>query len=370
MTKMLHMPTIVCLFALVCASLDANAQKYAGFVDDVRNATTDSLMNINGMEYYLLYVDYEKVHFLSLLSENREVAIIGPAQPCDTLYQDGMICGQLGVETVKRPLEQMRNDSMLVGNKYPSLFTRYESVSPCNFKACDTNNFGYKIVVDFPTAKGGEWDYLRFWIINYVDSFTNMDMMYYDDVYLEKNIDQSMLPTEMIRKAHPDAFEIENIADGQAIVDHFRDMYMRQVYYLKNLDFLFPLTYLRIFISPRFINQRYVTLFIATNFYAYGAHDFPLERYVTFDMKRMEVVTEKTLFRNAVQHEVRAILDEEMLRRGFRLGDMDMPQPAIFGDSVVFSFQPYQIGSFAEGITHFAVPKERLRNCIAKDRTW
>ena len=43
------------------------AQQYAGFIDDVKNGTSDSLMNINGVEYYLLFEDYENVHFLSLL---------------------------------------------------------------------------------------------------------------------------------------------------------------------------------------------------------------------------------------------------------------------------------------------------------------
>ena len=134
---------------LLTSGLPASAQEYAGFVDDVRNATTDSLMNIGGMEYYLLYEDYEKVHFLSMLSENREVSVIGPAMPADTLYQNGFICGHLGVEQVRRPLSEMRNDSMLVTCKYPSLFERCETVSPCNFKVCDSNNFGYKLIFDF-----------------------------------------------------------------------------------------------------------------------------------------------------------------------------------------------------------------------------
>ena len=64
-------------------------QQYAGFIDDVRNGTSDSLMNINGVEYYLLFEDYENVHFISLLSEKREVLVLGPATPSDTLYQEG-----------------------------------------------------------------------------------------------------------------------------------------------------------------------------------------------------------------------------------------------------------------------------------------
>ena len=348
----------------------AYAQEYAGFIDDVKNASTDSLMNVDGMEYYLLYEDYENVHFLSLLSERRETSLIGPAVPCDTLYQHGMICGRLGVEQVRKPLVQMKNDSMLVDVKYPHLFSRCEAVSPCNFKVCDTNNFGYKILVDYPTDDGAQWDYLRFWLINFVDTFTNMDVFYFDDVYMEKTIEQSMLPTEVLRKQHPEAFVIDDIRDGQAVVDHFRDLYMRQVYYLKNLDFTFPLSYLRVFISPRFFDGRYVTLFISTNFYAYGAHDFPIERYVTFDMKRLEMVNNKFFFRQDVLTEVRRMLADEMKKKGADLGDAELPQVAIMGDSLVFSFQPYQIGSFADGISHFQISKDKLKGLVRKDRWW
>lgn len=360
------MKNLLLLF-LTLASLPVKAQQYAGFVDDVRNATSDSLMNVGGVEYYLLYEDYEKVHFLSMLSEKREVSVIGPAVPADTLYQNGDICGYLGLERVRRPLSEMGNDSMLVTNKYPRWFTRCESVSPCNFKACDTNNFGYKILVDFPSSEGEAWDHLRYWIINFVDSFTNMDMLYYDDVYLEKNVHKEMLPTEMIRKAHPEAFEIEDLSDGMAIVDHFRDMYMRQVYYLKNQDFSFPLSYLRIFMSPRFMSDRYVTYFISTNFYAYGAHDFPLERYVTFDLKKMEVLSNSHLFDSAKLPKIHELVAAQLAGKGYDMCTEELPEAAVMGDAVVFSYQPYQIGAFADGITHISIPKEQLRQYLSRE---
>ena len=344
--------------------------QYAGFIDEIKNATSDSLMNIDGTEYYLLYEDYENVHFLSLLSENREISIIGPATPSDTLYQNGDICGKLGIEAVSRPLSEMKNDSMLVTNKFPSLFQRCESVSPCNFKACDTNNFGYKILVDFPLAEGEQWDRLRFWLINYVDSFTNMDMLYYDDVFLEKNLDRSTLPTERIRRAHPEAFEIDDITDGQAIVDHFRDMYMRQVYFLKNEDFSFPLSYLRIFISPRYMNKSMVTFFISTNFYAYGAHDFPIEQYVTYDLNTKEILNNRLLFKEKSMDAVKAIVEEEMKKAGLQLGDAALPQAAVYEDMVIFSFLPYQIGSFSDGIKHVRIEKEKLKKYISRGRLW
>lgn len=81
-----------CVFFVILTTLFPSfgwAQQYAGFIDDVKNGTSDSLMNINGVEYYLLFEDYENVHFLSLLSEKRETFVIGPAIPSDTLYQIG-----------------------------------------------------------------------------------------------------------------------------------------------------------------------------------------------------------------------------------------------------------------------------------------
>ncbi len=358
---------LLCLVGMTVGGLHASAQEYAGFMEELRNATSDSLMNINGIEYYLLYEDYEHVHFLSLWSERRETIVFGPAVPSDTIYQHGDICGRLGCEYLRRPLTSIKPDSMFVDNKYPHLFERCESESPCSFKALDTNNFGYKILMDYPKVKGEKWDFLRYWMINYVDTFTCLDNLYYDDVYMRVNISDEQLPTMVLKKKEPEAFEIEDINDGQAIADHYRDIYMRQVYYLKNLDFGFPLCYLRIFMSPRFVSSRYVTVFISTNLYSYGAHDLPMERYITFDMKNLEVVRNWNLFRFGTDDEVRNVLEEEMREKGFELGECSVPQAAIFGDDIVFSFQPYQIGTYADGISHFRVPKSKLHKYIRKE---
>ena len=362
-----------CFFIVVTMTMLSTsgwAQQYAGFIEDVKNGTTDSLMNINGVEYYLLFEDYENVHFLSLLSEKRETLIIGPAIPSDTLFQNGLLCARLGVEQISKPLAEMENHDMLVDNKYPDLFERCESVSPCNFKACDTNNFGYKILIDFPKLAGEQWDFLRFWLINYIDTFTNLDMLYYDDVYLEQNINENALPTAVLKRQHPEAFEIEDISDGQGIVDHFRDLYMRQVYYLKNLDFTFPMCYLRIFITPRYVSDRYITFFVSTNFYSYGAHDLPLERYISFDLKKKEVVNNMNFFQEGKQGEVKKVLADIMREKGHDIEDNELPQVAVFEDNVIFSFQPYQIGTYSDGISHFLINKDKLKKYIQKNKAW
>jgi len=343
------------------------AQDYAGFMSEFRN-TTDSLMNVNGIEYYLLYENYEDIHFLSLMSDRRERFVIGPAVPADTLYQKGDICARLGCEHLRRPLISLKHDSMFVENKYPLMFERCETVSPCNFKALDPNNFGYKILVDYPYLEGSEWDFLRRWIVNYVDSFTNMDTFYYEDMYLKSNIDETTLPSAVLQRNHPEAFDLNDITDGQTVVEHYRDMYMRQVYYLKNLDFYFPLNYLRIFITPRYVSKRYVTLYISTNFYAYGAHDLPLERYITFDLKKKERVTNELLFKPKELSAVKDVLEQIMHESGHSLGENLLPDAALMDEGVVFSFQPYQIGSYDEGIFHYLVPRSILKPFVVKDR--
>ena len=344
------------------------AQDYAGFVNELRNTTTDSLMNINGVEYFLLYENYEDVHFLSLLNDRRERFIIGPAVPSDTLYQKGDICARLGCEYLRRPLTSLKHDSMFVENKFPQLFERCETVSPCNFKALDPNNFGFKIMIDYPFEAGVQWDFLRQWIVNYVDSFTNMDSFYYEDMYLNSNVDETTLPTAVLHRTHPEAFGLKDISDGQTVVEYFRDMYMRQVYYLKNLDFFFPLNYLRIFITPRYVSDQYVTFFISTNFYAYGAHDLPLERYVTFDIKNQVRVTNELLFKSKDMGSVKQVLEQTMKDSGHDLGDNAVPDAAIMDNGIVFSFQPYQIGSYDEGIFHYLLPRTLLQPFVQKHR--
>ena len=349
---------ILCMVLIF--SQNAFAQRYAGFMDDFRNATTDSLMVVDGVRYFMLYVDYEDVHYISLLNEYGERFPIGPAVPADTVFQNGYVYARLGCEMLRKPLGELKHDSLFVENEYPDLFERCESTSPCNFRACDTNNFGCELLVDYPTAEGEGWDFMRQWIVNYVDTFTNMDAIYFGDMFMEQNISESSLPMAVLKRNNPAAFIVQDNSVGQDVLDHYRDVYMRQVYYLKNEDFGYPLCYLRVFITPRYLSDRYVTLFISTDFFAYGAHDYPGEKYVTFDMERCEVVDNAMLFNKNAMPKVVAALEEEMERQDRYIGKNAMPQAALMEDGVVFSFQPYQIGTFADGLFHFVIPYEKL----------
>ena len=356
----------ICLLLLTALSTKAQAQRYAGFMDDMLNISTDSLMMVDGVRYYMLYVDYNDVHFVSLLSEKGERYIIGPAVPEDTVFHDGQVYARLGCETLSRPLAELKHDSMFVENEYPDLFERCEATSPCNFRACDTNNFGCELMVDYPTAEGEQWDVVRDWIVDFIDAFTNMDAIYFDDVFLETNIDQTQLPMAVLKRNNPAAFVLQDKTVGQDVLDHYRDVYMRQVYYLKNEDFGYPLCYLRAFITPRYVSDDYVTLFVSTDFFAYGAHDFPAERYVTFDMRNHRLVNNDNLFKKGKIDKVKDILEEQMELDDRYIGKNPMPQAAIMPQGVVFSFQPYQVGTYSEGLFHYVIPYQKLQKLFAK----
>ena len=335
-------------------------------MDDFLNISTDSLMMVDGVRYYMLYVDYNDVHFVSLLSEHGQRYVIGPAVPEDTVFRDGKVYARLGCETLSRPLAELKHDSMFVENKYPHFFERCEATSPCNFRACDTNNFGCELMVDYPTEEGDAWDVVRDWIVDFIDMFTNMDAIYFDDVFMETNIDQTQLPTAVLKRNNPAAFVLQDKTVGQDVLDHYRDVYMRQVYYLKNEDFGYPLCYLRAFITPRYLTDDYLTLFVSTDFFAYGAHDYPAERYVTFDMKNHRMVNSDNLFKKGKQDQVREILEQVLEEDDRYLGKNPMPQPALMPQGVVFSFQPYQIGTYSEGLFHYVIPYQKLQKYFSK----
>ena len=56
--------------------------------------------------------------------------------------------------------------------------------------------------------------------------------------------------------------------------------------------------------------------------------------------------------------------------KGNDIEDNDLPQVSVFGNNLIFSFQPYQIGSYSDGISHFVIDKERLKRYIQKGKMW
>ena len=48
-------------------------------------------------------------------------------------------------------------------------------------------------------------------------------------------------------------------------------------------------------------------------------------------------------------------------------GKYEMPQPGLGANGIIFSFQPYVLSNFSDGVFHFTVPYERLKPCFTNE---
>lgn len=126
---------------------------------------------------------------------------------------------------------------------------------------------------------------------------------------------------------------------------------------------------------------RYITYRIYTYYYAMGAHGFPEEYYLTFDNHTGHILDFRDIFKSDKTKEVTTQLDsifkKSKIERGYSedvdyksgLEEEDLssdnpsllkeksdsvyyPRPALTDKGIVFSYQPYEAGCFADGVLH------------------
>lgn len=149
-------------------------------------------------------------------------------------------------------------------------------------------------------------------------------------------------------------------------------------------------------ISPAWTSPdgRYVTYRFYSYYYTMGAHGLMEEYYLTFneetgDLLGYEDIIGAESFPDAIKQ-----LEEKLTAKEAQYREMDepylasmseddleanaseiikevyngsyYPRPALTNEGVVFSYQPYEKGSFAEGILHFVIPYSKLRNKIVR----
>lgn len=131
-------------------------------------------------------------------------------------------------------------------------------------------------------------------------------------------------------------------------------------------------------------NGKYYSYQKQTHEYNGGAHSFYTEAIVSLDPKTGEEINWKYLFvpgcdekiyslyYKAVQEDPHYIKSrigmyfpeaEEQFRNRLclRNGKNILPNPGLTDTGVVFSYQPYEIGSFADGAFHFIIPYKELK---------
>lgn len=170
------------------------------------------------------------------------------------------------------------------------------------------------------------------------------------------------------------------------ISQEFEDLYRKE---FSKEDFSPKYDYM-MEISPAWQSQdgKLVTYRFYTYYYTMGAHGYMEEYYITFDNTTGRIMGYEDLFgakdfkkaiellEQKITAQKKALLDFEalypasidndewggnisLLLKEMYNGDY-YPRPALTGQGVVFSYQPYEKGSFAEGILHFVIPYPSL----------
>lgn len=145
-------------------------------------------------------------------------------------------------------------------------------------------------------------------------------------------------------------------------------------------------------VAPEWISAdgRYATYRFYSYYYTMGMHGFMEEYYITFDNHSGRLLGYRDIFGDLGFPEAIRLLETQLTKR--RTGDgyglnvsaipaaMDesdleanaseiikelyqgsyYPRPALTERGVVFSYQPYEKGAFAEGILHFLIPYSSL----------
>ena len=140
-------------------------------------------------------------------------------------------------------------------------------------------------------------------------------------------------------------------------------------------------------------NGQYVTYRFYTYYYTMGAHGFMEEYYLTFDNENGRILGYNDIFGANDFKKVLDLLEQEITAQKKEFMNFDgiypaslekdelesnaseilkevydgsyYPRPAMTRQGIVFSYQPYEKGSFAEGILHFVIPYSKLDIKIA-----
>lgn len=129
---------------------------------------------------------------------------------------------------------------------------------------------------------------------------------------------------------------------------------------------------------------KYITYRFYIYTYAMGAHGYMKEYYLTFNNKTGDILGFDDLFYKKDSEKVWEMLTKQIteynaydgnFQAGIKKGEICVseiikeekgdsryyPRPALTKEGVVFSYQPYEIAAFSEGVRHFAVPYNKLK---------
>jgi len=133
------------------------------------------------------------------------------------------------------------------------------------------------------------------------------------------------------------------------------------------------------------LDGNYITYRVYSYCYTGGAHGYMEEYYLTFDVhtghilgtadiikaekvesviNNLEKKTQRAHHSSAYLADLPQIRSDSMVVTKEYIDGKFYPRPALTEHGMVFSYQPYEIGSFSEGIIHFVIPYSEISNIL------
>lgn len=295
----------------------------------------------------------------------------------------------VGIDTIRYDMRHLPDSvsptreilsANIVEHKYVHSFELTDSSWRCDFK------FLAYLPENHPT-----------WLNQFIATIMRNDIQ---ALYLDNKGADRLLKEYYGIKAKPKRVDGINAANmtPKAIARHFATVHeqlYRNEFKAEDVDGHGPKYDYMLEISPAWksLDGRYVTYRFYSYYYTMGAHGFMEEYYLTFDNENGRILGYNDIFEANDFKKVLDLLEQEITAHKKEFMNFDgiypaslekdelesnaseilkevydgsyYPRPAMTRQGIVFSYQPYEKGSFAEGILHFVIPYSKLDIKIA-----
>ena len=241
----------------------------------------------------------------------------------------------------------------------------------------------YCFEVDFPTISVANAKVIRKWLAGKIVAANNDEV----DGTIAAKIHNCKIGSKGVLEYTGDPMDNRQIAQFAA------DVYFAIIeadYGDMEEDFVPTGLYQELNMRVMICNDMFVTYQQCESSYCGGTHGGFTERLVSFDHVNNQEIDNSYLLKSGCEEELVDLLVEEARKspyyqksesdiraslankdeEGNLIGGYMFPRLGLSEEGVVFSFQPYEISSFADGAFHFVIPYEKVKHLLTNRAKW
>lgn len=338
----------------------------------------ETICTTGGLTYYKAWADDNITH---LIYDNHRVIVGGPllmVTPIDSTSDRRCIVTMCDLSTTVDFGSKASVSRLSAFGAVLPQFTRYRIDTLTNIGY----NVRFALELDFPVGHSANELRIKKWLV--------------DHLFSENDVGRGSLPFYIINtRMGWDRWKYKgDMNDYRRIAGYAAAVYFSEKKDMSPTNAIhYPLEpYLALSYRARVSNGRFVTYQEITNEYCDGIHGYYTERLLSYDVENQREIDWDYLFKPGSTKAVEELFFSEALKdRRFEgvvegsgsqeenaaalrshiegwiheytdsTATFQLPPPALGEQGVVFSFQPYEIGCFADGAFHFTIPYAKLK---------